>query len=295
MLNLNDLRMFVKAVESGGFAAAARLLGSPKSTVSKRVAQLETSLGARLIHRTARSFTLSDVGREFYEHARAAVNEAAAAEEVVRRRIVEPSGHVKITASVPIAQFYLSPRLPALLAALPKVEVQIHVSDRFVDLVHEGFDIAVRSHSAPLPDSGLVQRRLSVEQTTLVASPAYIDEHGMPRTPQDLAAHRGIHGSLTAREWNLRNKHTGESAVAIPHASLRVDEAGMLLRAARSGLGVAPLPQSFVREDLETGALLPILPDWFESTITTTILVPHRRGQLPAVRAVIEYLADASG
>ena len=181
MLNLNDLGLFVQAVDSGGFAAAARRLGLPKSTISKRVAELEAALGARLIHRTSRSFVLTELGRDFYDHARGAMIEAEAAEGVVLRRLTEPSGTVRITASVPTAQSRLSGLLPALARAYPKIRLQLHVTDRFVDLVQEGFDIAVRSHFAPLPDSDLVQRRMAVERITLVAAPDYLARRGVPR------------------------------------------------------------------------------------------------------------------
>lgn len=187
--NFNDLHMFVQAVDNGGFAAAARHLGVPKSTVSKRVAELEANLDIRLIHRTSRSFVLTDVGKDFYDHARAAVIEAEAAESVVQRRQAEPQGTVRITASVPVAQFHLADRLPVLARAYPKLDLQLHVTDRFVDLVREGFDIAIRSHFAPLPDSDLMQRRMTVEQITLVASPDYLVRRvplGAPRTSSDM-------------------------------------------------------------------------------------------------------------
>jgi DNA-binding transcriptional LysR family regulator len=293
MLNLNDLRTFVLAVESGGFASAARISGAPKSTISKRVAELEAGLGARLIHRSSRSFTLTEVGRAFYDRARAATIEAEAAEAVVRRSLAEPIGLVQMTASVPVAQFQLAPRLPALLAAHPRIELRLHVSDRFVDLVHEGFDIAVRSHAAPLPDSGLVQRRLSVERIVLVAAPAYLDRAGVPEGPHDLARHDGVLGRPDAGAWRLTSR-AGEEVRVAPRARLSVDEAGMLLLAARAGLGITGLPETVAAADLGRGALVAVLPDWSEGRITTTLLTPHRRGQLPAVRAVIDFLAGAA-
>lgn len=289
MLNLNDLRIFVQAVDSGGFAAAARLTGLPKSTISKRVAELEAALGARLIHRTSRSFTLTDLGREVHDHARAAMIEAETAENIVRRRTAEPVGPVRITASVPVARFRIARVLPALLQAFPRIEPHLHVSDRFVDLVHEGFDIAVRSHVAPLPDSGLVQRRLSEERIIVVAAPSYLERRGTPRAPSDLAAHDGINAGAGAKDWRLRSTD-GAECVASPRARLGVDEAGMLAQAALDGLGVACLPQTIVAPDIAAGRLVHLLPDWHEGTITTTILTPHRRGQLPAVRAVIGFL-----
>lgn len=160
MLNANDLFLFAQAVESGGFAPAARRLGLPKSTISKRVGELEARLGARLVHRTSRSFVLTDIGRDVYDHARAALIEVEGAEAAVQRRQAEPAGVVRLTASIPTVQFELAPRLPQLAALHPKLHVTVHATDRFVDIAQEGFDIAIRSHFAPLPDSGLVQQRL---------------------------------------------------------------------------------------------------------------------------------------
>ncbi|WP_245814520.1 LysR substrate-binding domain-containing protein [Cystobacter ferrugineus] len=290
-MNLNDFHIFVQAVESGGFAAAARRLGIPKSTVSKRVAELEDRLGVRLIQRTSRSFTLTDVGLDFHEHARAAVMEAEAAESVVRRRLAEPSGVVKITTSVPTAQFHLAERLPRLARAYPKLHVQLHATDRFVDLIQEGFDIAVRSHFAPLPGSGLVQRQLAVEPIILVASPDYLAQRGKPRQPDDLSEHEGLLTSPKATTWRLHHR-TGDVARVMPRACMSADESLVLLNAAVAGLGVVCLPESMAREAVETGRLLRVLPAWTAGTVTTTILTPHRRGQLPAVRAVIDFLCE---
>nr|QLH55519.1 transcriptional regulator LysR family [Myxococcus sp.] len=292
-VNLNDLHLFVQAVECGGFAAAARRLSIPKSTVSKRVAELEDGLGARLIQRTSRSFKLTDVGQAFYEHARAAVIEAEAAANVVRRRQLEPSGVVKITAAVPTAQLRLAKRLPLLARAHPKLRVELCATDRFVDLVQEGFDIAVRSHFAPLPISGLVQRKLSTESIILLASPGYLAERGKLRRPEDLNEHDGMLTRATATHWDLRGR-TGEAVTVVPRVRMTADETLVLLSAAIEGLGVVCLPETLARADVEAGRLVHVLPAWTAGTVTTTILTPHRRGQLPAVRAVIDFLMEGA-
>jgi DNA-binding transcriptional LysR family regulator len=294
MLNLNDLFFFVQAIEHGGFAAASRHLNMPKSTVSKRVAELEASLGARLIHRTSRSFMLTDVGRAFFDHARAALIEAESAEGAVRRRTGKPSGTVRLTAAVPVAQFQLADHLPALARAYPEVTLIVHATDRFVDLVQEGFDVAVRSHFAPLPDSALVQRRVSVEPVFLVAAPAYLAGRPVPRDPGDVAACDGLLTAPSAHTWRLRDD-AGREVDVTPRPRLVADESRVLLGAAAAGLGVACLPQSMCRADLDRGVLIRVLPDWTAGRVTTTILMPHRRGQLPAVRAVVDFLAERLG
>lgn len=290
MTNLNDLRFFVAAVESGGFTAAARQLAVPKSTVSKRVAELEQSLGVRLLHRSSRSFSLTDVGREVFERARAAVIEAEAAEAAARRRLAEPSGAVRLTTSVPTAQFQLAGHLPALALAFPKIELQLHVTDRFVDLVQEGFDLAIRSHFAPLPDSGLVQRRLGVETIVAVAAPAYLESFGEPRHPEELGRHRALPAAPGA-VWTLRDEK-GQEVRAAPPARFVADESRLLLEAATAGLGIACLPASFCRHDLAAGRLRRVLAGWTAGEVVTTLLLPHRRGQLPAVRAVVDFLTE---
>ncbi|RQS04580.1 LysR family transcriptional regulator [Burkholderia sp. Bp9002] len=287
-MNLNDLYLFVQAVEAGSMSAAARLLDLPKSTVSKRVAALEHGLGARLVHRTSRSFRLTPVGAEFFEHARAAVIEAESARDAVLRQAAEPRGIVRITSSVPIAQHVLAPCLPALALAHPHLQLQIHASDRRVDLVQEGFDIAVRSHFAPLPDSALVQRPLAVSPIVPVASPAYLARAGVPAEPADLAQHDGLYPNLQATPWRL--ERGADSVEAAPRERLHADESTVLLHAAVAGLGIACLPDWIVRDALDAGTLARVLPGWDAGRVTTTLLMTHRRGQLPGVRAVVDFL-----
>lgn len=291
MLNLNDLVLFVAAVENGGFAAASRRLGLPKSTISKRVAELEDALSTRLIHRTSRSFTLTELGRDFYDHARAALIEAEAAEAIVRRRQAEPSGTVRISASVPVAQLDLAAHLPRLARAYPKVRVELDVTDRFVDVLQEGVDIAVRSHFAPLPDSGLVQRQLLVEPIILVAAPGYIDLHGMPQSPAELQDHLGLLTAPSAGVWQLFDAH-GQRGEVSPQRAMVANESVVLIAAAMAALGVVCLPERMCRDAIAASHLVRVLPAWNAGTVTTSLVMPHRRGQLPAVRATVEFLVE---
>ncbi|MFC6634677.1 LysR substrate-binding domain-containing protein [Microbulbifer taiwanensis] len=291
MLNLNDLFFFVRAVEHGGFAAAARSLGIPKSTISKRVAELEADLDTRLIHRTSRSFTLTDLGRDFFEHARAALIESETAEAVVRSRASEPSGTVRISTSVPVAQVYLAAYLPQIAQRFPRLHLLVDVSDRYVDLVQEGFDFAIRSHFAPLPDSGLVQRKIMEEPIILVAAPAYLDRHGCLDCPRDLQKHHGLITGPRNGTWALRDTAGGEERVA-PLPRMTANESAVLAASAAAGLGVTCLPEMLCRAELESGRLVRVLPGWNCGSVTTTIVMPHRRGLLPGVRAAVEFLAE---
>ncbi len=294
MANLNDFTFFVHVVDHGGFAPAARALNVPKSTLSKRVAVLEKNLGVRLINRTSRRFAVTETGEDFYRHAAAMLVEAEAAENVIKGRLAEPSGAVRITASVPTAQLSLAPLLPELALAYPKLRVVLHATDRFVDIVQESFDMAVRDHFAPLPDSGLVQRRVGTQSKLLVAAPAYLRERGVPARAEALQEHDGLMTSLTSLGWLVEHQD-GTSVQISPNPRFVADESRVLLAAAVAGLGVTALPGTLCQEEIARGALVHILPEWTAGKVTTTILMPHRRGQLPSVRATIDFIAERLG
>jgi DNA-binding transcriptional LysR family regulator len=291
MLNLNDIYYFAQVVDSKGFAAASRTLHVPKSTLSKRVAALEEALGARLILRTARSFALSKVGLEFYKHATAMLSEAEAAERVVRKRMAEPSGTVRVTMAMTTAQLAMPSVLSKLAASHPKIQIELHATNRFVNLVDEGFDIAVRAHYDELPDSGLVQRRLGHSPMYLVASPRYLKARGAPRQPEDLDQHEALltQPSSAPVVWKLRNSAGGMHEV-LASARYFLDEPLTLLNAAVAGLGIACLPKALCANAVETGALARVLPDWNARGATITVLTAHRRLQLPAVAATRKLL-----
>ncbi|WP_077960245.1 LysR substrate-binding domain-containing protein [Ensifer adhaerens] len=289
MRNLNDFIVFAHVVDHKGFAPAARALNVPKSTLSKRVAELEKTLGVRLINRTSRRFTVTEIGEDFYRHASAMLIEAEAAEAIVKGRLAEPSGTVRITASVPTAQMMLAGLLPPLAQTYPKMRVMLHATDRFVDVVQEGFDIAVRDHFAPLPDSGMVQRRVANDAILLVAAPAYLENRGHPREPSDLSRHDGLLASLTSEGWTMRND-AGVVVRVRPMPRFLADESNVLLEAAISGLGITALPRKICRAAIEAGSLVRVLAGWEAGSVTTTLLMPHRRGQLPSVRAVVDFI-----
>ncbi|WP_081158372.1 LysR substrate-binding domain-containing protein [Ensifer aridi] len=294
MANLNDFTLFVHVVDHKGFASAARALNVPKSTLSKRVAELEKDLGVRLINRTSRRFSVTETGEDFYRHAAAMLIEAEAAENVVKGRLAEPTGAVRITASVPTAQLSLAPLLPQLALAYPKVRVMLHATDRFVDIIQEGFDLAVRDHFAPLPDSGLVQRRVGSQAKLIVASPLYLKRSGVPERPGELEHHDGLITSFSSEGW-VMERADGSTVAVSPRPRFVADESRVLREAAVAGLGITTLPGKFCREEIESGALVHILPEWTAGKVTTTILMPHRRGQLPSVRATVDFIAERLG
>lgn len=291
MLNLNDLYLFAQVVECRGFASASRHTGIPKATLSKRIAALEQQLDVRLIQRTSRSFLVTEIGLEFYRHAAAMLLEAAAAENVVRGRLSEPSGTVRISASVPTAQLLLTPLLPGFALKYPQVLINLEATDRFVDIVQEGFDLILRDHFAKLPDSGLVQRHVGVDPVCVVASPDYLREFGVPGSPEELSQHRGLLTGGSATTWTLRHKDKQQVSVT-PIPRFIANDTTALLSALDLGLGVCCLPLSLCRTQLAAGRLMHLLPDWTAGSVTTTLLMPHRRGLLPAVRLAADFLIE---
>lgn len=212
-------------------------------------------------------------------------------ENVVRGRLAEPSGTVRITASVPTAQLSLAPLLPQLALAYPKLRVTLHATDRFVDVIQEGFDLAVRDHFAPLPDSGLVQRRIGFQAKLIVASPLYLQGNGTPERPEDLDHHDGLLTSLASEGW-VMERADGSTVSVSPRPRFVADESRVLREAALAGLGITTLPGKLCQQEIESGTLIRILPEWTAGKVMTTILMPHRRGQLPSVRATVDFIAE---
>lgn len=294
--DLNDLYFFVQVVQHGGFAAAGRALDVPKSTLSRRIQALEARLGARLLQRTSRRFVVTEVGREFLRHAKAMLQAADAAEDAVKERLSEPSGIVRFTVPVGLSAV-LAPLLPRFLERHPKVELEQHVSNRFVDLVEEGFDLALRGHDRPLPDSGLIERRLVATPWVLAASPSYLARAGVPEAPRDLESHAALvlgapSGAGSHDRWMLRSADRGVAEEVALRARLRSDEVQTLKAAAIGGAGIAALPEYLCRNDIDNGALDRVLPEWTAGDGAITMLVPSRRGQLPSVRELMDFLIE---
>ena len=294
VINLNDIHYFVRVVDMKGFAAAERVLNVPKSTLSKRVAALEKALDVCLINRSTRRFAVTEIGEVFYRHAVATLVEAEAAEDAVRRRLAEPVGVVRITASVGATRNILADILPDLVIAYPKIQVTLQTTDQVVDLVQDGFDVAVRNHFRPLPDSGLVQKLVREEKIVVVASPSYIRCHGHPAVPDKLSEHQALVIGPSRGSWPddwLLQPENGAPVCVTPSPRFVANELTALLNAAIAGAGIACLPMSLCGQAFESGQLVRILPHWTVGNIYTTLLTPYRRGQLPSVRAVIDFLA----
>lgn len=294
MLDLNDFFLFVHVVDRGGFTAAGRALRMPKSTLSHRMQQLENDLGVRLLNRTSRRFGMTDAGEEFYRHAVSMLREAELAETTIRHRLTEPTGTIRCTAGVATMQFAMSDIIASFLAQYPKVNVVAHSADRSVDIVGENFDVAIRAHTDPLPDSTLVQKTLAPAPWFLFAGASYIEANGEPKTPQELQHHPSLFmmRSGVAPVWRLRHAHKAKDELVMPLTPrLLSDDMVGLQQAAIQGLGVVALPGYVCRAAVRSGALRRILPDWIAGDSTLTALIPYRKGLLPSVRVFLDHLA----
>jgi len=291
--DLNDLYFFAAVVEHGGFSAAGRALGVPKSRLSKRVAQLEERLGVRLLQRTTRRFMVTEVGERFHTHCRAVLEEAQAAQDAVDELRAEPRGLVRLSCPVSLTQTVLAYLLPDFLALYPKMQVRVTSSDRRVDVIGEGYDLAIRVRNKLDTDANLVVRSFGLARTKLVASPVLLDARGRPSQPAELAnlpalsmrEHEG------AQVWELTGADGKQSVVEV-QARLITGDFAVLLEAARRGLGVALLPESVCAPAIANGELEVVLPDWSMPDGTMHFVYPSRRGMLPGVRALVDFLAE---
>ena len=293
-IDLNDLSAFAHVVEHGGFAPAERALGIPKSKLSRRVAQLEERLGAQLLLRSTRSFAVTDIGQRYYEHCRAMLTEAEAAEESVAAAHSEPCGVVRLSCPVALLAARVGAMLASFMAQYPRVTLQVDETNRRVDVVGEGLDLAIRVRPPPLQDSDLVLRTLAERRQCLLASPDLLARLGTPNGPMDLAQWPSLDMGMPqeVHRWVLYGSH-GERA-EVRHRPRYVTQSMLALRdAALAGVGVVQLPTMFVLPQLQEGSLVHVLPGWAPRAEIIHAVYASRRGQLPAVRALLEHLASS--
>jgi len=282
---------FAQVVEAASFSAAARALGLSKSAVSKQVSRLEAQLGVQLLHRTTRRLSLTEAGAVFYEGCQRMLAEAEAAEQAVTHLAAAPRGHLRLNAPMSFGILHLSPQLPDLLQRCPELTVDLTLNDRLVDLVEEGYDLAVRI--GRLPDSSLIARRLAPSRNLLCAAPAYLEQNGAPARPRDLKRHACLFYSYQAESeaWRLAGPE-GTERVSLG-GRFRVNNGDSLRQVTLAGLGIAQLPTFIVGDDLRAGRLLRVLPDWEAAAEAAVHAVyPATRNLSPKVRVVIDFLAE---
>ena len=294
MQDLNDLLYFAEVVDRGGFAAAGRSLGLPKSRLSRRVAELEGRLGVRLLQRTTRKLSLTAIGQQYHRHCVAMREDALAADEAIAQAQTEPRGTIRIACPVTLAQTTLGPLLPQFLARYPLVSVDMRVSNRAVDLVEEGFDVALRVRST-LDDSGsLVVKNFGASQSQLVASPGQLARQGTPGTLAELGRLDTVSMSATdgRTAWQLQDP---QGAVqSFQHQPRYVaDDLLTLQLAVLAGTGIGLLPDYMCHDEIRAGRLVALLPGWAPRPGIFHAVFPSRRGLIPAVRRFLDFLGEA--
>ena len=280
--------LFARLVEARSFTAAAAQLGVSKSVVSARLTALEARLGTRLLHRTTRKLSLTPEGLAFYEHCARIAAEADAAAATARGAAKDPIGVLRVNAPVTFAQLYLAEPIGAYLERHPKTRVELVLSDRFVDLVEEGIDVALRV-SARLRDSSLVARKLATDRTLVCAAPSYLEKHGSPEKPADLLHHACLRYALVkaSDEWRFK---AGGASFAVPiEGRLSVADGATLRESAVAGLGIAVLPRFMVAAELRSGRLVELLQPYSFVRLSIHALTPPGP-QVPKVKAFIEEL-----
>ncbi|HYD79712.1 MAG TPA: LysR substrate-binding domain-containing protein [Paucimonas sp.] len=289
--DLNDLYFFAQVVENGGFAAAGRALGLPKSRLSRRIAELEERLGVRLLQRSSRRFAVTEIGQVYLRHCQAMLAEAQAAQEAIDHIQAEPRGQIRVSCPITLAQTLLSGLIGEFMNAYPHVNVYMDVTNRRVDVIEEGYDVALRVRAA-VESSNLVMRSFGMNRTTLLASPALLERLGAPAAPNDLGRFPSLSMPMNDGRyvWTLENAD-GEIRTVEHAPRLIADDLLLLRETAISGVGLAVLPEYLCREAMRDGKLVRVLPQWSYFRSNLHAVFASRRGLLPAVRCFIDFLA----
>lgn len=289
----SEMAVFATVVEQRSFTAAARALGVSKSAVSKQIARLEDRLGARLLNRTTRKLSLTEVGVAFYERCARIVEEADAADDEVGSLAAAPRGRLRVNAPMTFGTMHLGPAMAGFMRDYPEVDIDLHLDDRFIDLVAEGFDVAVRITS--LADSSLIARRVAPSRHAICASPDYLARHGTPRRPEDLRDHEclGYTYRNDGATWTIDGAD-GPVNVSIS-GRLCANNGEVLRDAAIAGAGLFISPVFIVGDALRNGQLVEVLSEHVPQTHGIYAVYPHRRHVSPKVRAFVDYLVDHFG
>ncbi|HUV23307.1 MAG TPA: LysR substrate-binding domain-containing protein [Gammaproteobacteria bacterium] len=289
MDRLNSMRIFVEVATAAGFSAAATRIGLSRAQVSKSVMQLEKHLGTRLFNRTTRRISLTEVGKVYLERCVDILQDIDETEAMASAQTREPRGRLTLSAPTSFGVLHLQSAIPAYLRQYPQVQISLNLADRFIDVVDEGFDLVIRI--AELQDSSLIARRLAPCRRLLCAAPAYLDQHGTPQVPQDLAIHHCLvySNELKPDTWQLQGPG-GIEAVKV-NGPICADNGDILRAAAVAGLGVSLLPTFIIGPDLAAGRLRQVLADYCPPAISIHAVFPSRRYLSAKVRSFVDFMA----
>jgi DNA-binding transcriptional LysR family regulator len=286
--------VFRQVAELNSFAEAGRRLGLSPAAISKNIADLEAHAGARLINRTTRRMSLTQEGRIYLEHVSRGLDALADADQALCPVKLAPSGTLRVSAPMTVTLTMLSHALPRFLSRYPELSLDLHLDDRRVDLVREGFDLAIRG-SDRLEDSSMVARRLVAMKNVLCAAPSYFDAHGRPHTPAELTSHNCVRFTLSGHADAWEFSKGGRTERFEVNARYSVTSSLAVRDAIRAGFGVSMMPYPYVENDLREGRLVPALEDW--STVETTLyaVYPSRQHLAPKIRAFLDFLVEELG
>jgi DNA-binding transcriptional LysR family regulator len=292
MDRLRAFEVFVEVVRKNGFARAAEALDTSPANVTRYVSDLEAHLGARLLNRSSRKLSLTESGEALYERARTILDDVAEAEAVSSSSTLHPRGTLRINAPLSFGVLHLAPLWPQFLKRYPDIELDVALSDRVVDLVEEGYDLAIRI--SRVAANAYAARKLATSQNIVCAAPAYLRKHGKPKTPADLLAHAciGYRYSATADEWNFLDSQGQAHAVKVP-CTMHTNNGDTARAAALGGAGIIWQPKFLIGDDLRAGRLVSLLPDYHMPDIDILALYPSRRHLSAKVRVMIDFLVDA--
>jgi DNA-binding transcriptional LysR family regulator len=292
----DNMRVFAKVVESGSFTGAAARLGISASMVSQHVKELEERLGARLLNRTTRKVSLTETGRAYYEPCTRLLADLEETEQAVSDMHAAPRGELRINATPAFGILQLTPVIADFTARFPAISVELILSERIIDLIEEGFDVAVRVEL--VPDSSLIARQLAPCRMVVCGAPSYFEKHGIPRTPADLTTHNCLTVAGTGlsyyRAWRL-TAADGTALNISPIGNLRTNSGAVLKVAALAGHGLVCLPTYLLGDALQSGRLVTVLDDYMAPPYTLRALFPHNRYLSAKVRAFVDFLVARFG
>jgi DNA-binding transcriptional LysR family regulator len=291
MDTLEAMRVFVAVVDRNGFSAAADAMDLSTAAVTRYIASLEKRLSTRLLNRTTRRVSTTSVGTAYYQRCVQLLAEIDALEDSVTSQMLQPAGLLRVNAPLSYGITRLAPLLADYRQANPQVELELSLSDRLVDIIEEGFDLAIRITRKPAPT--MVARKLADARILLCAAPSYLEQHGTPATAADLGHHQCLSYSYWdgGDHWTLEGPD-GETRVAVS-GSLRANNGEVLREAAISGMGIIAQPDFIVDQALKDGRLVPLLPQWQFASIGVYAVYASRSHLAPKVRSFIDYLLDA--
>lgn len=291
MDRIQQMTLFVQVAEQSSLSKAAQALGISSASASRHLAALEERLGVRLVERTTRRLWLTDAGREYHRRCVELLAEMDEVDAEIGAATLDPSGLLRVTSSVSFAMLHIAPALPGFLERYPRIRVQVVAANRYPDFIEAGIDVAIRTREHE-SDSGITMRTLARTCLVTAAAPAYVAQHGAPRVPEDLRAHRMLVYNLLSDPHTLRFRRGQEARTVRISSVLDSNEGQVINEAALAGLGIITQPLYMLHRDFEAGRLVPLLTDWELPPLTISLAYQSRRHQPAKVRAFTQYMVD---